>query len=82
MKYKSNTSKKYTLLNDLVLDKKESNNPWRAKWVNGNLTYPKDKLFTKIEKDNPMTQYKINAQDSETFSLNIDDRRSEPVKQN
>lgn len=29
-----------------------------------------------------MTQYKINAQDAETFSLNIDDRRSELGKQN
>jgi len=29
-----------------------------------------------------MTQYKINAQDSETFSLNIDERRSELDKQN
>jgi len=29
-----------------------------------------------------MTQYKINAQDAETFSLDIDERRSELVKQN
>ena len=69
-------------INDLALDKKEPNNPWRAKWVNGNLIYPKDKPLTKIDKDNIITQHKINAQDSETFSLNIDDRRSELVKQN
>ena len=60
MKYKSNTSKKDTLPNDLILDQKESKIPWRAKWVNGTLTYPKDKPLTKTGKDNTMAQYKIN----------------------
>ena len=50
MKYKSTSTKKHTLTNDLVQDRQESNNPWKAKWVNGILTYPKDKPVIKINK--------------------------------
>lgn len=52
MKYESNTntSKKITLTNNLILDKNQSNHQWRAKWINGVLTYPKDIPYTKTDK--------------------------------
>ena len=59
MKHKSNSSEKFSLANDIVLDKNESANHWRAKWVNGDLTYPKDKPYTKMDEVNVMA-HKIN----------------------
>lgn len=46
------------------------------------LNHSMDKTFMNTDKINTKEQYKINAQDSETFSLNIEDRRSELVNQN
>ncbi len=77
MKDKNNTSKKESLPNKEILINNENKNQWTTKRVDGALRYINDKPISKTSKINTIMQYKINAQDSETFSLDIDERRTE-----
>jgi len=63
-------------------DKNEFKKIWLTKWVNGSLIYLNDTPSRIKEMATPIKQYKINAHAAETFSLNIDDRRTELLNQN
>jgi len=77
MKDKNNTRKKDAFPNKGILINNENKSQWMTKRVDGALRYISDNPISKTSKINTILQYKINAQDSETFSLDIDERRTE-----
>lgn len=79
---KNNPGNKDTLANKAISNNNNSKNQWLTKRVDGVLRYINDKPISRTSKINSILQYKINAQDSETFSLDIDERRTELDNQN
>lgn len=77
MTSKNNHSNKYALANKAISNNTNTKKQWLTQRVDGTLRYINDKPISTTSKINTIMQYKINAQDSETFSLDIDERRTE-----
>lgn len=77
MKDKTQTSNNKTLANKAIANNSDTKKQWLTKRVDGSLRYINDKPITKSSKVNSIMQYKVNAYDAETFSLDMDVRQSE-----